>query len=184
MRTLKASLRLSLLPLLLPSLGILAGAAACGGAAKPPATAPAPAPPAAKNVFVDAPAYASAPVARSASAAHAAKGAVAPGNKTACLSCHKAGGAAPAFSFAGTVFADTAATKGGADVEVRVLDGKGQSLAVHSDADGNFWLAGAPVATPIHAGVRNGATTALMEPDVNNGDCNDCHDAKLPLVIK
>jgi hypothetical protein len=179
MRMLNASRRLPLF-LFLPSFAILA--AACGGAAKP-ASAPAPAS-TAKNVFADSPAYASAPVARSASAAHSAKGASAPGGKTACLSCHKSGGTAPAFTFGGTVFSDPAGTKGGADLEVRVLDGKGQSLAVHSDADGNFWLAGAAVATPIHAGVRNGAQTALMEPDVNNGDCNDCHDAKLPLVLR
>ena len=173
-------MRTHMASLSVPIVSMLAGlAAACGGAAPAPAS-----PPAAKNLFSEAPPYASAPVARTAAAAHAAKGAPAPSFKTPCLSCHKSGGSAPAFSFGGTVYADVTATKGAPDVEVRVLDAKGQSTTTHSDADGNFWLAGAPVAAPIHSGVRSGTKTALMDTDVNNGDCNDCHDAKLPVLLK
>jgi hypothetical protein len=166
--------------MLATSLVLAATVAACGGA-KQTASAPAAAAPA-PNVFNDAPPYASAPVARTASAAHAAKAVTVPA-KAACLSCHKDAAKAPVFAFAGTIFADEGGAKGASDVEVRITDGKGKSLAAHSDADGNFWLPGAALASTVHAGARSGAKTALMSVDVS-GDCNDCHDAKFPMTLK
>jgi hypothetical protein len=160
-------------------LGLIGGA--CGGAKSAPSAASAPQPP---TVFSDAPPYASAPIARTAAAAHAAKGVPAPDNKAACLSCHKAGGKAAAFTFAGTIYETDAATKGASDVEVRVKDAKGGSFAAHSDADGNFWLAGSALGPSVHAGARTSAKTSVMGVDITGGDCNDCHDAKLPIVTK
>src|SRR5450759_426289 len=95
-------------------LGIVFAAAACGGSSPPAQTAA----PADQTLFSDAPAYASAAVAGSAAAAHTAKGSPAPDNKTACLTCHKSGGTAPAFVFAGSVFADGDGKKGAPDIEV------------------------------------------------------------------
>ncbi len=160
-------------------LGIVIGAGACGGSSPPAQTAA----PAEKTLFTGAPAYASAPIVASAAAAHAAKGAPAPGNKTACLTCHKAGGTGPAFVFGGSVFADGDGKKGAPDIEVRVVDAKGTAVSVHSDADGNFWAKGDALTGPAHAGARNGVKTKLMHQPLTTGDCNSCHDTNIPMLL-
>jgi hypothetical protein len=164
-------------------------AAACGGGAAQSNTG-APAAPAAPvaggsgGVFTDATAYASAPPARTAAAAHSAKGVAAPGAKTPCLGCHKDGGAAPAFTFAGTIFADDGMSKGSADVEVRVADASGKGVSAHSDADGNFWVQGPALALPAHAGARVAGKALAMGSVVDKADCNGCHDATFPMLLK
>ncbi len=160
----------------------LAAVAACGGSQPQPA---APAAAAEKTIFTDAPAYASQPVAASAASAHAAKKQAAPNLSTACLSCHKAGGTAPQFVIAGTVYADAAGTKGAPDVEIRVADASGNGTSVHSDADGNFWVKGTTAfAGPGHAGARDATLTKTMHQPITTGDCNSCHNSDLPLLLK
>jgi hypothetical protein len=122
-------------------------------------------------------------MAKTATAAHAAKGLPSP-SKTACLHCHADGASAPPFALAGTLFADDAATKGAGDAEVRAVDSKGSVAIAHTDAEGNFWVAGRALAPTVHAGARSGAKSALMGTDVPAGDRNDCHDAKFPMVLK
>ena len=161
----------------------LAALAACGGGAQPAAPAQAAAP-AAKTVFSDAPAYASQAVAASAASAHAAKKVAPPGKEAGCLTCHKAGGSATQFLFAGTVYADADGKKGQPDVEIRVADALGNTVTVHSDADGNFWSKGtAPLATPAKAGARDTVKTRTMNQPVDKGDCNNCHNADLPILL-
>lgn len=96
--------------------------------------------------------------------------------KQACLGCHVAGGAAPAFSFGGTVFKDTAGTMPASNVEIRVRDLAGNAVSVYSDADGNFYYSGA-FGFPAHTGARDGTTTKLMSTLPGNGNCNSnvCH---------
>jgi cytochrome c553 len=157
-------------------------AAACGGS-QPSAQAPAvPAAPE-KTLFTDAPAYASQAVAASAAAAHAAKKLAVPGKDTACLTCHKAGGTAPEYAFAGTVYADGDGKKGAPDIEVRVVDGAGSATSVHSDADGNFWVKGALLQGPIHSGARSATKTRIMKQAVKTADCNSCHNADIPMIL-
>jgi len=153
-------------------------AAACGGAPKAPST-----PPAEKTIFSDAPAFAPAPVASSAAAAHAAKKIAAPSKATPCLGCHKDGGSAPAFSFAGSIYADKEATKGAADVEIRVEDNGAPAVSVHSDADGNFWSKGPALKGPAHAGARSAIKTRIMNQPTTTGDCNSCHAADMPALL-
>jgi hypothetical protein len=155
-------------------------AAACGGASSQSVPA---APAAEKTIFTDAPAYAMQPVATTAAAAHAAKSVAAPSKATPCLGCHKAGGAAPAFAFAGTVYADKDATKGAAGVEVRVADASGAGASVFADADGNFWSKGTPSSAPGHAGARNAVKARFMNQPLTNGDCNTCHAPDMPMLL-
>ena len=142
-------------------------------------------PPADTAFFAEGPAYASALVATSAAAAHVAKKvSVSMPAVPACLTCHKAGGRGAAFVFAGTIFADKAATRGAADVEIRVVDAKGVATTVHSDADGNFWAKGAPsLAKPARAGARNAQAVRVQRDPISTGDCNSCHTTTLPLVF-
>ena len=102
----------------------------------------------------------------------------------ACLRCHKAGGGAVPFLFAGTVFADHAATRGAADVEVRVVDGSGTATSVHSDANGNFWVKGTGSLGKAHAGGRSASSVRTMRAPVSNGDCNHCHTTETPFVLE
>lgn len=155
-------------------------AVACGGAATPAVVPGA----AGKTVFSDAPAYASSPVATTAAAAHAAKKLPAPSKETACLSCHKTGGTAPSFVFAGTMYTDDTGKGGLGDAEIRFVDDKGAGSSAHSDADGNFWLKGpSAMADTAKAAARKGAIVKLMEPAVS-GNCNECHAANMPMFVK
>src|SRR5215472_3004400 len=130
-------------------------------AAPPPTASATTAPPSAADTgfFSGAPAYESSRVQTSAAAAHKAKKvSVSMPSVPACLRCHKAGGGAVPFLFAGTVFADHAATRGAADVEVRVVDGSGTATSVHSDANGNFWVKGTGSLGKAHAGGRSASS--------------------------
>jgi hypothetical protein len=166
---------------------LLVGAAlACTPPAEPnfAPTVSAP-PPADTAFFAEGPAYASAPVATSAAAAHLAKKvSVSMPAVPACLTCHKGGGRGAAFLFAGTIFSDKAATRGAADVEIRVVDAKGVATTVHSDADGNFWSKGATsLAKPARVGARNAQVVRVQRDSISTGDCNSCHTTTLPLVF-
>jgi len=135
--------------------------------------------------FAQAPAFESAPVAKSAAAAHVAKKvSVSMPAVPACLTCHKPGGRGTPFLFAGTIFADKAASRGAADVEIRVMDAKGVATAVHTDADGNFWAKGTtPLSKPVKVGARNAQTAHVQRDATATGDCNSCHTSTLPLVF-
>jgi cytochrome c553 len=123
-------------------------------------------------------------VTSTAAAAHAAKKVAAPSKETACLSCHKTGGSAPSFVFGGTVFAGEDGKAPLADAEIRFVDDKGKASSAHSDADGNFWLAGASVTTETgKAGARKGAVTKAMDVPAS-GNCNECHGANMPMFVK
>lgn len=91
----------------------------------------------------------------------------------ACLDCH-AGGGAPAFAAAGTVYEGA---KPAASVEVRVFGADGVARSAFTNADGNFFFraAGQPLAFPALAGVRNATGTTLMTGHATKGNCNECH---------
>jgi hypothetical protein len=133
------------------------------------------------NAFSGAPAFASKPVdtAASAKTAHANAGQIVPGKGTACLDCHKAGGAGVPFLSGGSVFTDTAGNTPAADYEVRIVDAKGAAFSAHTDQDGNFRI-DPPIAGttgPYMTGARNAATIALMvtHPADNNCNSSNCH---------
>lgn len=164
-------------------LSVVLGAAAlaCGGSAPKPPAAPAGE---AKTAFTGAAAYAPSPVATTAAAAHAAKNVAAPSKETACLTCHKSGGTAPSFVFGGTVFSNDDGKAPHADAEIRFVDDKGAASSAHSDADGNFWLAGPSITTEIgKAGARKGAVTRTMDVPAS-GNCNECHGSNMPMFVK
>ncbi len=168
------------------ALGVAAALLAC----TPPPPSPSPPQPERSapqdtGLFKDRPPYASAPVDISAAAAHKSKKvSVSLPSVPDCLRCHKPGGSAAAFLFAGTVFEDSAASRGAADVEVRVVDANGVGTSARSDADGNFWVRGSgPLAKPAHAGARTARSARVMHGPVATGDCNSCHSTDTPMVI-
>lgn len=142
---------------------------------------------AATTAFTGASAYASQQPATSAKMTHGNKSVgVVPNKDAACLTCHKNGGAGPAFLFAGTAFLDKAGTMVAADKEIRVRSkADGTAYITHSDADGNFWLKlGVPAGFyPGLSGMRDGAKTSLMTAAINNGDCNGCHNGVVTDVV-
>lgn len=101
--------------------------------------------------------------------------------KLACLGCHGAGGGAPRFFAAGTVFKG-ATTTPAAQVEIRLRDAAGKAVSAYTDANGNFFVRGtaataAGITLPAHTGARDGTTTKLMSATITSGDCNSsgCH---------
>lgn len=103
----------------------------------------------------------------------------------ACLTCHDGGGkgGAPGFLFAGTVYTDKTAAKVAVGVEVRVLGADGKGLSAHTDANGNFFFRAEDgvAKVPASAGVRNAALARSMTNKINDGNCNQCHDATMRL---
>lgn len=99
----------------------------------------------------------------------------------ACLSCHDGTGksGAPAFLFAGTVYADKAATKPAVKAEVRILGADGKGLSAYTDANGNFFFreGAGQMAVPAVAGARNAAGAESMLNKINDANCNQCHSA-------
>ncbi len=97
-----------------------------------------------------------------------------------CLSCHKSGGSAGSFGWAGTVYANGVAA---ANIEVAVLDASGKSTSVYSCSNGNVYSKTA-FTGPAKVAARN-ATTELdmitplqsgaQSPASSGGACNACH---------
>jgi hypothetical protein len=105
----------------------------------------------------------------------------------ACLTCHDGAGkgGAPAFLFAGTVYANAAAGTPAARVEVRLLGADGKGISTYTDANGNFFFregAGTFV-PPAIAGVRNASATHSMSNKINDGNCNQCHGTAARLTL-
>jgi hypothetical protein len=103
--------------------------------------------------------------------------------KQACLGCHVAGGAAPAFAFAGTAFKDVAGTIPAAGVEIRVRAPDGVASSVYTDEDGNFY-APAAFTFPADVGVRDGASVRVMSGAAPDGNCSAaaCHGGAHPWI--
>lgn len=93
-----------------------------------------------------------------------------------CLGCHGAGGEAPAWSFAGTVYPGG---KGVAGVTISVRDANGKTVSVRSNEAGNFYSAEklqAPVTIWMSWGGAVRQMPALTGGDVARfGRCNECH---------
>lgn len=114
---------------------------------------------------------------KTAKSVHTAKGAVVT-EKSACLTCHRAGGEAAAFPWAmGGVVHKAGAPVAGATV---VAVGSFGRVAAKSDAEGYFWvpLTGAAVNDGT-AYARFGTTGKQMvmvtKLATGDGDCNKCH---------
>lgn len=106
----------------------------------------------------------------------------------ACLSCHKAGGNAPAFLAGGMVYTSSAASVGAENVEVWIYNASAnQSAKVNSDSTGAFWFTASTttVAAPFKIGVRSSDGKTMVMRDPNTGDCNSssCHGQTTPGVF-
>lgn len=148
-----------------------AGASDSGGGGGQDATT-------AANAFTGAGPYQSQPVQVSAKAEHQNRGVGIDPTGQNCLGCHNGGGAVR-FGVGGTIYTSQAGTTGAADVQLRFVKTDGSEyVSVHSDADGNFWVAdnGGFGAVGGMAGARNATTTQLMPQQINSGACVTCHD--------
>ncbi len=103
--------------------------------------------------------------------------------KQACLDCHKNGGAAMAFAFGGTVFADDAGTTPAPGVEIRLRNDNGTFTSVYSDVHGNFFARTSAATFPAKTGARTAASTAIMVDAVAGGNCNTCHNGAAQAFI-
>lgn len=106
----------------------------------------------------------------------------------ACLDCHNGSGkgGAPAFLFAGTIYADAAGTKVVAKAEVRVVGKDNKGISVYTDENGNFFYpasSGGTVAVPAIAGVRDATVAKSMTNEFTVGNCNQCHGSTLRATL-
>jgi hypothetical protein len=104
-----------------------------------------------------------------------------------CLDCHDGTGkgGAPAFVFAGTVYADAAGTKPAPRVEVRVLGADGKASSAYTDLNGNFFFrAGSGVTVvPATAGARTASASRTMGNKINDANCNQCHGTTARVTL-
>jgi hypothetical protein len=108
-----------------------------------------------------------------------------PGAQMECLSCHDGSmKGTVAFLFAGSIYTEEDGGSGAADVEVRVVDSKGNATDTYSDSDGNFWsLAPGPLLVPAKSGARDAVSEQIMGPSLFNGDCNSCHNGMVRPIL-
>jgi len=96
----------------------------------------------------------------------------------ACLSCHKSGGSAPAFTLAGTVLDGTSSDVAMAGVTIRITDANGTQLSLTTGDNGNFYTDQA-LAFPVATATSSCPNTFPMLSPVQStgGDCNSagCH---------
>jgi hypothetical protein len=97
-----------------------------------------------------------------------------------CLNCHKPGGEAGGrvWKFAGTIYKDSAGKSPASNVEIRVRDKSGKAVSVYSNGEGYFYSDGGNFSFPALTGARNAANTNPMEGEIDNGNCNSCHNGK------
>ena len=102
-----------------------------------------------------------------------------------CLLCHDGDfGDPPRFTIAGTVFQTTGSLVAATNATVNVVDATGASIALSTNAAGNFYATPGQFAPtyPFHVSVTSGGRTVLMETVVGgngtieeNGACASCH---------
>jgi hypothetical protein len=96
----------------------------------------------------------------------------------ACMSCHGAGGGAPRWYAAGTLF-QANRINGRAGVNVTVKDANGKIVNMVSANNGNFWTP-EPLVYPLYV-------FASLCPDINSmgqevpdgANCNGCHNGNI-----
>jgi hypothetical protein len=93
---------------------------------------------------------------------------------TACLSCHRAGGGAPTWTLAGTLYDRSAGGTAIAGATITVTDANGATFDLVSARNGNFWTS-QPVAMPATIVASMCPDTVPMISTLSSGDCNSCH---------
>lgn len=158
--------------------------------AKPPSGTPVPAP--AAGAFVGAPQYVATLGPSTIDKSGKGNGHLsfnAMGNPAghACLDCHDGSGkgGAPAFLFAGTLYADAAGTKPAASAEVRMLGADGKGLSTYTDTNGNFFFraGNGTIAAPAIAGARTATLARSMTNKINDANCNQCHGTTSRIAL-
>lgn len=99
-----------------------------------------------------------------------------------CLNCHGAGGDAPRFSLAGTVFDDIASTTPVVGATIRIVDADGKELRLVTQRNGNFYTREA-VAFPLQVAASLCPDLLPMGSRVRQGNCNGCHRAGSRIYI-
>jgi hypothetical protein len=95
-----------------------------------------------------------------------------------CLSCHRQGGDATPYTFAGTLYADSGGTAAAPGVTLHLLNGDGALVTVITEGNGNFWSTEA-IAMPAVAFVARCPEPEPMVTPLGERDlgCNraGCH---------
>jgi hypothetical protein len=103
-----------------------------------------------------------------------------------CLGCHHGGGAAPRWTFAGTVYTSPAGGTAVAGATVRVTDAAGVVHELVTAQNGNFWTQEA-VAFPLTIRASACPDTRQMSAPVpqTGASCNQsgCHDADFRISL-
>jgi hypothetical protein len=102
-----------------------------------------------------------------------------PGQDCMRSQCHTpSGGGARPFNVAGTVYPGMFIPDGDGveGATVHVIDAKGQTTDLQTNAAGNFYNEARDELTlPLTVSVELGGVTRHMEPSVTDGGCNHCH---------
>jgi hypothetical protein len=106
-----------------------------------------------------------------------------------CVSCHRVGGKAPRslFTVSGSVFRDASGEPretGAAGVAVVLDDAAGRTVALATNAAGNFWSK-EEVLFPVRVTLRSlpgGAPRQGPAETCAHGNCNQCHSYERPGV--
>ncbi len=90
-----------------------------------------------------------------------------------CLTCHTGTGAAPQWTAAGTLYADSAGSAPVAGATITLVDGAGKSVTIVTAQNGNFWTS-EPLVAPLHPKASRCPSSAAMNGNAAVA-CNGCH---------
>ena len=109
-----------------------------------------------------------------------------PVNGKQCMNCHGAGGSAPRFAFAGTIYEGEnfggdgrpkTRNKPAPGAQMRIVGNDGLVFNTFADDDGNFYFrTDTALKLPAFSGARRNGFSAAGQ--LNGISCFECHDAK------
>jgi hypothetical protein len=102
-----------------------------------------------------------------------------------CLTCHATGqNPLLRWTVAGTLWQDTFGTTPRGGATVTIVDGKGLTISLVTDVEGNFYTAQA-VTFPLSVSASGCPSTKAMVGKPPQGSCNTsgCHDAGRPIYL-
>src|SRR5260370_14677779 len=99
----------------------------------------------------------------------------------ACMPCH-AGGGAPTFTAAGTLYDALTGGNAVAGATVQLVDATGKTVSIVTSTNGNFYTS-TPLTLPVTARASGCPNNQPMISKVTDGNCNSCHNSTLQVHL-
>jgi hypothetical protein len=100
----------------------------------------------------------------------------------ACMQCHSAGGGAPTFTAAGTLYDALTGGKAVAGATVEIIDASGTKVSIVTSQNGNYYTS-TPLTFPLTVRASGCPHDQPMISKVMDGNCNSCHNSTFQVHL-